>query len=167
MTGLVPCKGNNTCVSSAGQSPASSDLVLIAPIPPSESLDIHLMALTADGRRFYLSTQLVTSVAAGPGRRTPSVLRNVRSRSAIPAPQHQGQSRYINLHLNVADWACLTSCNEPACSKLLSRPMVGCYLECQMACSHQDLLPCHTSVLLIPSISSGVQGQNIDCLAGA
>ena len=84
---------DNTCLVSAGQSPASSDLVLIAPIPPSESLDIHLMALTADGRRFYLSTQLVSSVAAAPGRRTPSVLRNMRSRSAIPAPQHQGQSR--------------------------------------------------------------------------
>lgn len=78
----------------AGQSPASSALVMIAPVPPSVSLDIHLMALTADGRRFYLSTLPPgTSLAAAPGRRTPSVLRNVRSRSAVPAPQHQGQSR--------------------------------------------------------------------------
>lgn len=84
-----------TCMTAfAGQSRASSALVMIAPVPSSESADIHLMALTADGRRFYLSTQPPgTAVAAAPGKRTPSVLRNVRSRSAIPAPQHQGQSR--------------------------------------------------------------------------
>lgn len=92
MSGLQPTAGMTAV---AGQSPASSALVMIAPIPPSESVDIHLMALTADGRRFYLSTtQPGTSAAAATGRRTPSVLRNVsRSRSAIPAPQHQGQSR--------------------------------------------------------------------------
>ena len=123
----------NTCMLSAGQSPASSELVLIAPIPPSESLDIHLMALTADGRRFYLSTQLVSSVAAAPGRRTPSVLRNVRSRSAIPAPQHQGQSRCHHMNFQqhqlsragklycIGGWLCIiTSTIVGYCHELLS-----------------------------------------------
>jgi len=76
-----------------GQSPAGSTIVLIAPIPPSESSSIHLMAVTADGRRVYLSSQPVNAPPA-PVTKRPVALYNVTSRSAITPPAHQGQSRY-------------------------------------------------------------------------
>lgn len=77
----------------AGQSSAGSALVLIAPISPSESSFIHLMAVTADGRRFYLSSQ-PTNAPPAPVTKRPVALHNVTSRSAISPPAHQGQSRY-------------------------------------------------------------------------
>ncbi|KAL0048046.1 hypothetical protein WJX82_006459 [Trebouxia sp. C0006] len=79
-----------------GQSPAGSTIVLIAPIPPSESSSIHLMAVTADGRRVYLSSQPVNAPPA-PVTKRPVALYNVTSRSAITPPAHQGQSRSLNV----------------------------------------------------------------------
>ncbi|DBA89731.1 TPA: hypothetical protein ACH3X2_004613 [Trebouxia sp. C0005] len=79
-----------------GQSPAGSTIVLIAPIPPSESSAIHLMAVTADGRRVYLSSQPVNAPPA-PVTKRPLALYNVTSRSAITPPAHQGQSRSLNV----------------------------------------------------------------------
>ena len=76
-----------------GQSPAGSTIMLIAPIPPSESSFIHLMAVTADGRRVYLSSQPINAPPA-PVTKRPVALYNVTSRSAITPPAHQGQSRY-------------------------------------------------------------------------
>ncbi|DBA94363.1 TPA: hypothetical protein ACH3X1_001969 [Trebouxia sp. C0004] len=79
-----------------GQSPAGSTIVLIAPIPPSESSSIHLMAVTADGRRVYLSSQ-PANAPPPPVTKRPVALYNVTSRSAINPPAHQGQSRSLNV----------------------------------------------------------------------
>ena len=88
-----------------GQSPAGSTIMLIAPIPPSESSFIHLMAVTADGRRVYLSSQPANAPPA-PVTKRPVALYNVTSRSAITPPAHQGQSRYTQHCIFHVCWHC-------------------------------------------------------------
>ena len=77
----------------AGQNASGSALILVAPIPPSESSSIHLMAVTADGRLVYLSTQPTSGAPPGNGLRRPSCLNIVFNKRAIPAPASQGNSR--------------------------------------------------------------------------
>lgn len=68
--------------------------MLLAPVPPSESAVIHLMAVTADGRRVFLSTQPANAAPSSAPKR-PSCLSIVYNKSAVPAPAHQGHSRYM------------------------------------------------------------------------
>ena len=70
-----------------GRLPQGAAVVHIAPVSPSESTRLHLVAVTADGRRMYFSACESPAYGAPPGQQPrPSHLRAQIARQAPPLP---------------------------------------------------------------------------------
>lgn len=68
-------------------------VVHIAPVSPSESMRLHLVAVTADGRRVYFSACEAPGYGVPSGPPRPSHLRAQVARQAPPLPSGAGAPR--------------------------------------------------------------------------